>query len=164
MKYFFPALMALVILAGISLVATPYVAEMLFPAQKTTLRTATPQQVSAALASWLGVESGRVKEAQGTSQMSAQGKTSWFTFTVDRQPVEHFIRANRMRQQDLTPEILQRVFVAQTPSADWWQPASLERQTCFISTDEGQELGLIYDAEQQKGFLVARTRAKAGSF
>ncbi|MEB4593477.1 hypothetical protein VSS37_21040 [Candidatus Thiothrix sp. Deng01] len=164
MKYASPILMALVILAGLSLIVTPYIAEVFFPAQQTTLRTANPQQVAEALANWMETTPDKLAGTQGVNQTSADGKTSWFMFTVERQPVEHFIRKNRLQQQDLTPQLLREVFTGQNPPAEWWQPASLERETCFIGTDEGRELGLIYDAERQKGFLVIRTRTKTSNF
>lgn len=164
MKYFFPVLMTLVILAGISLVVTPFVAELVFPTQQTTLRVADPQEIRQALANWLGTTPDKLADTQGIHQTSAQGKTSWFTFTVERQAVEHFIRQNRLQQQELNPTILQRDFTTENPPANWWQPTSLERQTCFIGMDEGRKLGLVYHAELQKGFLVIQTRTKSSSF
>lgn len=164
MKYFFPAMMALLILAGVSLVLTPYIAEQFFPASKTTLRAAAPKQAAQALANWFGTSPDSLTEVQGISQVSAQGNISWFLFSVERQAVENFIHQNRLQQQDLTPDNLQRVFMVQNPPASWWQPATLERQTCFIGIDEGRELGLIYHAELKKGFLIIRTHQKTGSF
>jgi hypothetical protein len=167
MKYFFPILMALVILAGISLVLTPYIAEQLFPAPTTSLRKADPQQVAQALAQWFATTPDQLSETQGVNQVSAQGNTAWFTFRVGQEPVRQFILHNQLQQQDLTDERLQQVFFAQNPPASWWQPASLGRQTCFIGTDGGRQLGLIYHAEQQRGFLVVRTavpKASSGNF
>ncbi|WGZ94582.1 MAG: hypothetical protein QJT81_00925 [Candidatus Thiothrix putei] len=164
MKYFFPALMTLLILAGISLVATPYIAEQFFPASKTTLRTADPERSKQALANWFGTAPTNVTGVQASNQASAQGNTSWFMFGIERQAVEYFIRQNGLKQQDLTPEILQTTFMVQQPPASWWQPTKLARETCFIGTDEGREIGLIYHAESQTGFLIVRTYQKPTKF
>lgn len=164
MKYFFPVLMALVILAGLTLALTPFIAEQFFPTQETTLRKAAPEQVQQALARWFETDPAEFSETRGIKQVSAQGDTNWFTFRVARQPVEHFIRQQRLRQQALTTEVLQRLFATNTPPADWWQPASLKRETFFGGLDEGHEIGLIYHADQQTGFLVIRTREKTNSF
>lgn len=164
MKYFFPALMALVILAGVSLALTPYIAEQFFPASKTTLRTADPERTKQALANWFGTEPANLTEVQASSQTSAQGNTSWFMFGVERPAVEYFIRQNGLKQQNLSPEILQSTFMIQQPPAPWWQPAALERETCFIGSDEGREIGLIYHAELKKGFLIVRTYQKPAKF
>lgn len=164
MKYFFPALMALLILAGVSLVATPYIAEYFFPAEATSLRAAKTDDVRQALAGWFGTSPEAVQDARGVNQVSAQGNASWFAFSVDRQAVERFIRHNRLEQQALTADTLQQVFSVNHAPAEWWQPESLTRQTCFIGMDEGRSLGLIYNAELQRGFLVVRTSKKAGSF
>lgn len=159
MKYFFPALMALLILAGISLVVTPYIAEQLFPAPPTSVRKAEPQQVAQALAQWFGTNPDQLTDTQGITRTSAEGSTAWFSFKTGQEAVKHFIIENRLQQQELTADTLQQVFSTSNPPADWWQPASLQRQTCFIGDDAGRQLGLIYDAERQQGFLVTRTAA-----
>lgn len=164
MKYFFPALMALLILVGIALVVTPYVAEYFLPASATSLRVAKPADVRQALASWFGVSLEQVSDAKGVTQMSAQGNTSWFSFGMEQQAVARFIQQNRLEQQELNADTLQRVFSANEPPAEWWQPQSLTRQTCFIGMDEGHSLGLIYSAELQRGFLVSKTGKKTGNF
>ncbi len=164
MKYFFPALMGLLILAGISLIATPYIAEYFFPAKIMSLRSADSEDVRHALASWFGASPDEVVDAQGVNQMSSEGNASWFAFTMERQLVEAFIRKNRLEQKELDATTLQRVFTVNEPPAEWWRPQSLARQTCFIGMDEGRSLGLIYNAEQQRGFLVVKTVKKASGF
>lgn len=164
MKYFFPALMGLLILAGVSLVATPYIAEYFFPAKTMSLRTATSEDVRNALANWFGTSPDAVSDAKGVNQMSSEGNASWFAFTMERQLVENFIRKNRLEQKELDSATLQRVFTVNEPPAEWWQPQSLARQTCFIGMEEGHSLGLIYNAEQQRGFLVVKTVKKTSGF
>jgi hypothetical protein len=164
MKYFFPLMMALLILAGVSLTLTPIIAEFIFPASKTTLRAADPAEAKLAMAEWLGTRPESLADVQGITQVSTQGNTSWFTFKVERAPVENFIHQHQLKQQNLTPETLQGLFMAQNPPAPWWQPAKLERQTCFIGTDEARELGLIYNADQKIGFLITRALQKTSEF
>ena len=164
MKYFFPILMALLILSGVTLVVTPFVAEWLLPASSNGFRQAKPDEVKQALASWFGTKTEAFGESYGVNQASAQGTTAWFTFSVAREPVTSFILKNRLQQQDLTPERLQSLFLMQTPPVAWWQPASLQRETCFVGAEEGRQLSLIYHAEQQRGFLVVRTQQKTNDF
>ncbi|MDQ5768267.1 hypothetical protein [Thiothrix subterranea] len=164
MKYFFPALMVFVILAGVSLTLTPYIAEQFFPASKTTLRVADPERAKQALADWFGTTPANVTDVQASNQSAAQGSTSWFMFGTERTGVEYFIRQNNLKQQNLSPEILQNTFMTQQPPAPWWQPAALERETCFIGSAEGREIGLIYHAELKKGFLIVRTHQKPAKF
>lgn len=164
MKYFFPLLMALAILAGIGLTVTPYVAGLLFPASKTPWRTAEPLAATGALADWFAASPTDFQAVQGIEQRSAQGKTAWFTFKANRETVENFIRKNRLQQQDLTLGLMQQVFMKPPPPVDWWQPASLQRQTCFLGTDDGHELALIYDAQSQQGFLLMRQTAQTRPF
>ena len=164
MKYFFPALMVFVILAGVSLTLTPYIAEQFFPASKTTLRVADPERAKQALADWFGTTPANVTDVQASNQSAAQGSTSWFMFGTERTGVEYFIRQNNLKQQNLSREILQNTFMTQQPPAPWWQPAALERETCFIGSAEGREIGLIYHAELKKGFLIVRTHQKPAKF
>lgn len=164
MKYFFPALMALVILAGVSLALTPYIAEQFFPASKTTLRTADPERAKQALANWFGTDPANMINVQASSQTSAQGNASWFMFETERAAVEYFIRQNGLTQQDLSTDILQSTFMTQQPPAPWWQPATLERETYFKGTDNSRDIGLIYHAELKKGFLIVRTYQKPAKF
>lgn len=164
MKYFFPILMALLIFSGITLVVTPFVAEWLLPVPSDGFRQAKPEEVKKALASWFGTKVEAFGETYGVNQSSAQGTTAWFAFSVAREPVTHFIRKNHLQQQDLTPERLHSLFLTQSPPVAWWQPASLQRETCFVGTQEGRQLSLIYHAEQQRGFLVVRTQQKINNF
>lgn len=158
MKYFFPILMALTILAGLTLAVTPYVADWFVPVPQTSVRKAEPQQVAQALAQWFNTNPEQFRATQGIHQLSADGNTAWFGFQVSREPVETFIRTHRLQQQALSAEILQQVFTSQQPPAEWWQPQALQRETYFSGEVEGRAVALIYHAEQQQGFLVVRTR------
>lgn len=158
MKYFFPALMALAILAGITLTVTPYVADWFFPMPTSNLRKAEPQQVAQALAQWFNARPEQFRAPQGIHQVTAEDNTAWFGFQVSREPVETFIRTHRLQQQALTPELLQQVFTSQQPPAEWWQPQALQRETYFSGEVDGRAVALIYHAEQQQGFLIVRTR------
>ncbi len=165
MKYLFPGLIALVVLAGVTLTVTPYVADMVVSDSKSnTLRAANPQEVRQALASWFETSLDTVTQAQGLNQVTSQSKTAWFKFSVKREPIEHFIRQNHLQQQDLTAERLNTLFDANYPPATWWNPASLGRQTCFTGLDEGRQIGLIYNAELEQGFLIVRTQQKTPNF
>ncbi len=164
MKYFFPILMAILILFGITLVATPFVAEWIFPAEKTGFHLAKEADVKEALATWFETSQDQIKQASAINAPSAQANTEWFTFAVAREPVESFIRKNRLQQQDLTPQRMQELFMAQQPPVAWWQPESLARQTCFTGDDEDRQIGLIYNAEQQRGFLIVRSKKTTHGF
>lgn len=164
MKYFFPILMAGLILAGITLTATPYIAELLFPSGKTSFQAAKPENTRQALANWFNTPLEAFSDTHGIKQQNADGSTEWFTFHVSRKPVEAFIYNHRLQQSELTPSLLQEIFLQNPPPVDWWQPSSLERQTYFRGSDEGRELGLIYNAELQHGFLIIKTRHKTHDF
>lgn len=163
-KYFFPALMAVLILSGIVLTATPYIADMLFPVGKTSFQSARPEDTRQALASWFGTPLDAFSDAHGIKRQSAHGGTEWFAFSVARKPMEAFIYRNHLQQRELTSALLHNIFLQDPPPVDWWQPASLQRQTYFSGMEEGQELGLVYDAELQRGFLIVRSRQKSHDF
>ena len=163
-KYFFPALMSLLILFGILLIVTPYVADWLYPVSHSSLRAAKSEDVKKALADWFNVTVTDIQEAQGLHQFNAQNSTSWFSFKTSRQAMTHFIRSHHLQQQALTPEILQQTFMAQTTPATWWQPASLQRQTYFKEETSERQLYLVYNEELQKGYLLVKTLEKTKSF
>ena len=157
MKYFFPALMGLLILAGIVLTVTPFVAEQFFPTQETSFRKANPDDVKQALRDWFRQPQADFRDARAIRQVSAKGTMAWFRFEVERQAVERFIVANRMKQEELTDDVMQGVFMRHVPPVDWWQPASLQRETYFQSGNKDQALNLIYDAESETGYFLVVT-------
>lgn len=156
--------MGLLIFSGIALTVTPYIAEQFFPADKTSVHLAKPEEVAQALSGWFGTAPNTVKGAQGINQVTAEATTAWFAFGIARPPVEHFIRQYGLQQQPLTPEVLQETFASKAPPANWWQPASLGRETYFTGSDDERNLALIYNAELQRAFLVTRTLKKAAKF
>lgn len=162
-KYFFPTLMSILILFGILLIVTPYIANWLYPASHSSLRAAKSDEVKKALADWFKVSVADIQEAQGLHQFSAQNSTSWFGFKTSRQAVTRFILSNQLQQHELTPDILQQVFMQQSPAA-WWQPAILQRQTYFKGLSDQRELYLIYNEERQQGYMLVKTQEKTHSF
>ncbi len=160
MKYFFPALMALVIMSGLVLVITPFIAEQFFPLATTSYQQAKTEDASQALADWLGVRPEQLSAVQAIRQRTVNASTAWFKFSVARPPVEQFIVRNRLQQKPLDAEAMQAVFMLQPPPVNWWQPASLQRETFFAGVDEGQSLALIYHAEQQLGFMRVKSVLK----
>ena len=156
--------MALTIVAGVTLVLTPYIAEWLMPAASSSYRAAPETEVKQAISEWFKVEVPTVGEAQGLHRTAPDGNTSWFKFKLPRQPVEQFIRANHLQQKPLTSELMNTTFSGADLPAPWWQPAALKRETCFVMADEGQHMGLIYNAELEQGYLVVRSRTKTHNF
>ena len=163
-KYLFPLLMSLTILAGVSLVLTPYIAEWLLPAESSTYRAAPESEVKQAMSEWFKTEVPNVGEVQGLHRTAPDGNTSWFKFKLPRQSVEQFIRANHLQQKPLTAELMNTTFSGKDLPAPWWQPAELKRETCFVMASEDQQMGLIYNAELEQGYLVVRSRTKTHSF
>lgn len=156
--------MALTIIAGVTLVLTPYIAEWLLPAASSSYRAAPETEVKQAISEWFKVEVPTVGEAQGLHRTAPDGNASWFKFKLPRQPVEQFIRANHLEQKPLTSELMNTTFSGADLPAPWWQPAALKRETCFVMVDEGQQMGLIYNAELEQGYLVVRSRTKTHNF
>jgi len=157
MKYFFPALMGLLIIAGIVLTVTPFVAEQFFPTAETSYRKANPDDVKQALRDWFRQPQADFRDARAIRQVSAKGTMAWFRFEVERQAVERFIVANRMKQSELTDEVMQATFMRHVPPVDWWQPVALKRETYFKSGNKDQVLNLIYDAESATGYFLVVT-------
>lgn len=160
-KYFFPILMGLTILAGLALTFTPYLIGLLTPATQT--RTATPEQVAQALAAWFQTTPDQIQAPQGIQQLSAQGSTAWFAFRTAPERVIQFIHLHRLQQRPLSTAVLEHTFALNDPPAPWWQPQALQRETYFVGTAEGKQLALIYHAELQQGYLVARSQQQRGS-
>lgn len=156
-KYFFPILMGVLILFGVILTVTPWVADYLMPAKTTSYRRAPAPEAQEALANWFNVRPSEVKYSEAIQYRTPTQKTAWFKFTIERTPVEQFIRSLRLKQEDLTSEVMQQRFLAQKPPVEWWQPAELTRQTYFTGVSAGQELNLIYNADLKQGYLLIHT-------
>ncbi len=156
--------MGLVIAFGLLLIVTPYIAEWLYPASHSGLRSAKTMEVKQALAEWFNTPVDTITEGYAIKQLSAQGTTAWFGFKMPRKPVESFINRNHLQQLPLTPELLQRAFMNQNPPAQWWQPAALQRETYFKGSDANRELGLIYNADLEQGYLLVITTEERHHF
>ncbi|TXH69794.1 MAG: hypothetical protein E6Q83_08110 [Thiothrix sp.] len=154
MKYFFPGLMGLVILLGIGMTLTPYIANWLLPVSTTNYQQAKPKDARQAVADWFGVKPEQIKSAQAIRQRTQEGNTNWFMFEASREPVAQFIRSARLPQINLDQAALQSVWLDKIPPVNWWQPAELKRETYFSGKTENRRLSLIYNEEQQKGYLL----------
>lgn len=158
MKYFFPVLMAVVILFGIALTVTPYLAEWLYPLPASSYQKAKPDDARKAVAEWFNVAPASVTDAQAIRQRTPEGTRAWFVFALPREPVAQFVVDARLQQQALSAESMQQVFMAVVPPVEWWQPASLGRETWFSGkSGTGQDLALVYNADKQQGFLLVKT-------
>ncbi|MEZ5479972.1 MAG: hypothetical protein R3E95_21565 [Thiolinea sp.] len=157
MKYLFPALMGAVILIGLLVNVTPYVAGYFFPAGADGYQKASPAQAQEALASWFEASPQDFGEVLALRKQENQDIWRWYRFAVGRQAVEHFIRRLGLQQNDLDAAVLQAEFMAEPPPVDWWQPAELERRSYFSGQDQGMSIRLIYHAERELGFLLIRS-------
>ncbi|MEZ5536457.1 MAG: hypothetical protein R3F02_12625 [Thiolinea sp.] len=158
MKYFFPILMALVIAVGLGASLTPYIAEQFFPTGQSRFQKANPEDAKEALAAWFGVASTELKEVNAIRYQSAQHNRRWYHFVTDRQAVEQFIKRVGLEQLDLNDAILKEAFLAEQPPVTWWQPESLQRESYFSGSEGATRIKLIYNAEQQTGYLLIETK------
>ena len=153
--------MGVLIFFGVVLTVTPWIAEYLMPAKTTSYRRAPAPEAQEALANWFNVRPHQVSYPEAIQYTTPNQKTAWFKFNIERKPVEQFIRVLRLKQEDLTPEVMQQRFLAHKPPVEWWQPDELKRQTYFTGQSAGQELKLIYNAELQQGYLLTHTQSTA---
>lgn len=160
MKYFLPFVMALTILAGITLAITPFALDFFFPVKEDVVRDADPEDAEDALAVWFLSPDAYFSNVHAARQQSKVRGISWFAFKVKRTPVERFISAKKLQQSELTASILKYTFYADQPPREWWKPKTLSRETYFHGVDQGRELALIYNAETQQGMLVTKISAK----
>jgi len=154
MKYILPFIMALTILAGVALVATPYALNYFFPIKENVVRDADPEAAEDALGVWFLSPKANFMNVEAARKRSKVRSTSWFVFKVKRTAVERFISVKKLQQLDLTDTVLNTVFYANNPPRAWWQPKSLTRTTYFKGIDQGRELALIYNADTKQGALV----------
>lgn len=160
MKYFFPVLMALVIMVGLGASLTPYIAEQFFPTNQSRFQKADPENAREALATWFGVVSTELSTVEAIRYQSAQQSRRWYHFASGREPVEQFIKRMRLEQLDLNDEILKTEFLTDQPPVEWWQPGTLQRQSYFRGSDSTNLIKLIYHAEQQTGYLLIESERK----
>lgn len=158
MKYFFPVLMALVIMVGLGASLTPIIAEQFFPSTESRYQKANADDAKEALATWFGVSSKDFAEVNAIRYQSAQQSTRWYQFVTHRKPVERFIGRMRLEQLDLDETLLQQEFMHLVPPVDWWNPASLQRQSYFAGKDGRNTIKLIYNAETETGYLLIESK------
>ena len=157
MKYFFPVLMGIVILFGLGLTLTPYIADWLLPISASSYQQAKDSDARQAIADWFGVKPEQITSAQAIRRRTPEGNTAWLVFEAGRDSVVQFVRNARLNQENLNQSALQSVWLANPPSVNWWQPAELKRETYFSGKTENRTLSLIYNEELQKGYLLVKT-------
>lgn len=154
MKYFFPVLMALVIMVGLGASLTPIIAEQFFPSTASRYQKANPDDAKEALATWFGVSSKDFTEVNAIRHQTTERNTRWYHFVTNRKPVQQFIKRMRLEQLNLNDTVMQQSFMAIIPPVDWWKPASLQRESYFTGKDGGSVIKLIYNAETETGYLL----------
>ncbi len=162
MKYILPFLMALLILAGMTLAISPYVLDFFFPIKENVIREADSEAAEDALGVWFLSPNANFRDVEAARKRSKTQSTAWFVFKVKRYAVERFISAKKLEQFDLNDEILNNTFFASSPPFDWWKPKQLDRKSYFKGIDQGRHLALIYNAETESGVLVTTISAKIG--
>ncbi len=130
--------MAVVITIGLGVQLTPYIAEYFFP-------------------SWFGVPSTELSQVHAIRYQSAQQNRRWYQFSVERTPVERFIRRLRLQQMELNEAVLNSQFLTKRPPVDWWHPESLQRKSYFSGNDGANRVKLIYNADNKSGYLLVES-------
>ncbi len=161
MKYFFPVLMGIVILLGLGLTLTPYLADWLLPVNAANYQQAKPNDARQAVADWFDVKPEQIKSAQAIRRRTNEGHTSWLVFEANRESVAQFVMSARLQQANLDQTALQSIWLSNPPPVSWWQPAELKRETYFSGKTENRTLTLIYNEEQQKGYLMVKSTETA---
>ncbi len=160
MKYILPFVMAITILAGIIMAASPYLLDYFFPIKENVIRDADSEAAEDALGRWFISPNANFMNVEAARKQSKIRSTSWFVFQVKRNAVERFIGAKKLAQLELTDEILSTIFYANNPPREWWQPKALTRSSYFQGVDQGRKLALIYNAETKQGALVTTIEQK----
>jgi len=157
MKSFATFLMALVILVGLILALSPFIADKLFPIPENTVRQAKPEAAALALRNWFDAPDAPFVDVQAIQKESAGNRTAWFTFSVGRQPVEHYIVSKKLQQLELNDHIYDDILYGKQAPASWWQPRALGQQTYFSGEDQGRRVALIYNPDSKRGVLLTTT-------
>lgn len=158
MKTFASIFMGIVIIAGLSLALTPIIASMFFPVPENTVRVAKSEAAAMALKQWFKSPNAPFIDVQAINKSSATDKTSWFSFSVGRRPVEKYILDKKLVQTDLNQTILDNTFFNKNPPASWWQPDAIIQQTYFTGEDQGRFVSLLYSPDSKRGVLVTTTK------
>ena len=162
MKTLSTIFMVIVVIAGLTLALTPFIADKLFPVPENSVRQAKPEAAAMALKQWFQSPDAQFIAVQAINKTSVvdnvQSNTAWFAFSVGRNPVEKYIISKKLSQKDLTVDVINETFFAKNPPATWWQPNALAQKTYFTGEDQGRLVSLIYSPESKRGVLVTRTK------
>ena len=156
-KNFLPFLMGLVILFGLILSITPYVADSIYPASEEEIRQAKSREAAHALRAIFQSPDADIEDARAIHKKTASSKTIWFSFRTTRKPMQRFIHAKKLQQKELIPEILTQQFYQDNPPEQWWQP-DLSTETYFSGQEGANTLNLIYNSRIKRGVLVITTQ------
>ena len=158
MKIFTTIFMALAIFAGLVLALTPFVADKFFPVPENQVRKAKPEMAANALKQWFNSPDALFTDVQALNKSSAGKRTSWFSFSVGRRPVEKYIIDKKLQQTDLDNDQLKAHFFITKRPASWWQPEAINQKTFFTGVDQGRAVSLIYNPDSKRGVLVTTTK------
>lgn len=158
MKTFTTIFMGLVILAGFILAFTPFVADKFFPIPENQIRQAKPEVATNALKQWFKSPEAFFTDVQALNKSSAEKRTSWFSFSVGRRPVEKYILDKKLRQVELNADQLKARFFTENRPTSWWQPEAIAQKTFFTGEDQGRLVSLIYNPDSKRGVLVTTTK------
>jgi len=152
MKNLSTFLMALVILFGLILAATPFLGSIFFQQSEDSTHQAKSEVARSALAQWFNAPVAAVVDVQALRKTTTEKQVSRYSFSTSPDVVRDFIGIKNLQQKDLTNEIMQRTF--SDKSISWWQPEALQRETWFTGVDQDKTLSLIYNDKTQRGVLV----------
>lgn len=156
-KYFLQILMGLVILFGLILSITPYVADIIYPASEEEVRQAKSRDVAQALKAIFQSPDAEIEDARAIHKKTATQKVAWFSFRTTRKPMQRFIHNQKLQQYELTPEILKQQFYQDNPPDQWWKP-DLSTETYFSGQEGENSVRLIYNSRIKRGVLVISTQ------
>jgi len=152
MKNLSTFLMAIVILFGLLLAATPFIGSIFFQQSEDSTHQAKSEAARYALAQWFNAPVAAIVDVQALRKTTTENQVSRYSFSTSPDVVRGFIGRKNLQQKDLTDEIMQRTF--SDKSISWWQPEALQRETWFTGVDVGKTLSLIYNDKTQRGVLV----------
>lgn len=158
MKTFSTIFMVIVIIAGFILAITPFVADKFFPIPENAVRQAKPEVAASALKRWFKSPDAIITDVQAINKSSANKRTSWFSFSVGRRPIEKYIIEKKLQQTDLDDKQLKDVFFIENRPASWWQPEAIAQKTFFKGEDQGSLVALIYNPQSKRGVLVTTSK------
>ncbi|HIP94814.1 MAG TPA: hypothetical protein EYH20_05705 [Leucothrix sp.] len=154
MKTFTTIFMVLAIVAGFILAITPFVAEKLLPMPKDVVRVAKPEAAAIALKQWFNSPGALFTDVQALNKSTNNKRTSWFSFSVGRRPIEKYIIDKKLQQTELDNNHLKTVFFTESRPASWWQPEAIAQETFFTGEDQGRKVSLMYNPDSKRGVLV----------